>query len=270
MRPWRTVEKAVGETPLEALERLRSDAGIPKSVPLAYAGRLDPMASGTLLVLIGEECKRQQTYHTLDKEYQCEVLFGVHSDSGDVLGITECEKDPPQVRSAHLRRVLHDLLGPTQLPYPHFSSKTVRGKPLHTWTLENRLDEITIPFRTSTIYKLTPENMHGRTGSEIRAEVLEKIKRLPLVTDPKKAIGRDFRRDEVLASWKHLKDTHADTYFQIMKIRCICSSGMYMRSLAEEIARRLGTVGLAYSIHRTRIGAYWSPIRNVGFWTKVF
>lgn len=57
---WATVEKAVGETPLVAVERLRESLRIPAGVPMAYAGRLDPMASGRLLVLIDDEWKSKK------------------------------------------------------------------------------------------------------------------------------------------------------------------------------------------------------------------
>ncbi|MCA9363758.1 hypothetical protein KC727_00880, partial [Candidatus Kaiserbacteria bacterium] len=87
MQRYATIEKRIGETPLEAAERLRVTLGLSADIPLAYAGRLDPMASGKLLVLIGDECKKQEQYHTLDKEYTFEVLFGVRSDTADVLGI---------------------------------------------------------------------------------------------------------------------------------------------------------------------------------------
>jgi tRNA U55 pseudouridine synthase TruB len=40
-----------------------------------------PMASGKLLVLLGEECKHQENYHSLDKEYEFSVLLGIGSDT---------------------------------------------------------------------------------------------------------------------------------------------------------------------------------------------
>lgn len=85
--PYVLLHKAVGQTPLEVLELWRQTKPELKNTPLAYAGRLDPMAEGVLLVLIGDECKKQTEYHHLDKEYEFEVLFGLASDSGDVLGL---------------------------------------------------------------------------------------------------------------------------------------------------------------------------------------
>jgi tRNA U55 pseudouridine synthase TruB len=40
-----------------------------------------------------------------------------------------------------------------------------------------------------------------------------------------------------------------------------------MRSLAEEIGRRLNTTGLAYAIHRHKIGIY---NKKLGAWEKEF
>ena len=52
-------DKHLSETPLEALHRLRTEQPELQNTKLAYSGRLDPMASGLLLVLVGEECKQR-------------------------------------------------------------------------------------------------------------------------------------------------------------------------------------------------------------------
>lgn len=271
MKKYATIEKRIGETPLEAAKRIRGELGLAADIPLAYAGRLDPMASGKLLILIDDECKRQSEYHNLDKAYDFSVLFGVRSDTADVLGIVEgC--DAPQVGSADLRRITKSLVGPINLPYPHFSSKTVQGKPLHVWTLEGRLNEIEIPTKTSAIYKLNLTGLESVSKDDIYKNVLEKIETVTQVTDESKALGRDFRRVDVRAGWKawHENPATKDT-FQIAHFHCIAGSGTYMRTLAEVIAKELGTCALAHHIHRTHIGKYQKfHFINTGFWTKKF
>lgn len=210
---------------------------------MAYAGRLDPMASGKLLVLIGEECKRQQEYHGLDKEYRFEVLFGVNSDSGDVLGVVAAEASGA-------------LTGEITLSYPRFSSKTVHGKPLHTWAVEGRLHEINIPSYTAMVYTLTLDSLRTEPFTTVHEHALQKINSLPPVTEQSKAIGNDFRRADVRASWQHTAHTHRDAVLSIATFTCIGSSGLYMRTLAETIAQHIGTTGLAFSIHRSTIGTY--------------
>ncbi len=254
--PYVFLYKAVGQTPLECVELWRQTKPELKDTPLAYAGRLDPMAEGVLLVLIGEECKKQADYHDLDKEYEFEILFGVHSDSGDVLGIvTETEKKV--VSKEEIEIILKTLVGPIELPYPIFSAKTVQGIPLHTWTMENRLHEITIPTRKSEIFALELLNHQTLSRSEITKIALAKIETIPPVTDIRKALGNDFRRPDVRKAWALFSETGSPTdQFSIAKIRCLSSSGTYMRTLAEVIAEKLGSQGLAFSIKRTKVGHY--------------
>jgi tRNA U55 pseudouridine synthase TruB len=107
------------------------------------------------------------------------------------------------------------------------------------------------------VYSLTLDNLTERSRAEVVHEARTQIETIPRVTDLRKAIGNDFRRTDVRATWSVIEETgHPEDVFMIATISCIASSGTYMRSLAEEIAKRLGTVGLAYSIHRHTIGHY--------------
>ncbi len=265
--PFVVLQKTVGETPLECLERWRSTQSDLTNIPLAYAGRLDPMASGKLLVLIGDTCKQQANYHGLDKEYEFSVLFGVSSDSGDVLGLLT-ETGPRTCAETVIDTHLETLVGNITLPYPFFSSRTVSGKPLHTWAVEGRLHEITIPTKTSRIYFLAREVEQTLTRQAVYELATKKIELIPPVTDPRKALGNDFRRPDIRLSWQKFieRGTTSDT-FLVVSFRCVASSGTYMRSLSEEIARRCGTSGLAWSIHRTKIGQY---DQNTNSWLMEF
>lgn len=261
------LDKAVGQTPLEVLEGWRLTRPDLEGVPLAYAGRLDPMASGQLLILIGEECKNQVEYHNLDKEYQVGILFGVNSDSGDVLGLTE-ENKRTVVDEEKLSQVINTFIGKIELPYPVFSSKTVQGKPLHTWAVEKRLDEIEIPTRKSEIYNIDILEIKTYSRKELVSSALTKIELIPPVTDPRKALGNDFRRPEVRKAWSQVNQNGSpEDIFYIANISCICSSGTYMRTLAEEVAKKFNTKGLAFSIHRSKVGKY---NKETADWNRLF
>lgn len=258
MEKYIVLEKQVGETPLSCAEAYRQSHPELDGVPMAYAGRLDPMASGKLLILLGDECKNQAAYHDLDKEYQFAVLFGVESDSLDVLGrLGTSGSGADQSAGADLTTILAALVGPIELPYPHFSAKTVQGKPLHVWTLENRLNEIDIPTRLSTIYHLAHSGTETWSRADLVEQALKKINSIPPVTDERKALGNDFRRADVRQDWERiLTDDSLPKTYTIANFSCIASSGTYMRTLASIIATRLGTTGLAWSIQRTKIGRY--------------
>jgi tRNA pseudouridine55 synthase len=59
---------------------------------LGHAGTLDPMATGVLLILVGQACKLS-SYLTLDsKRYAAEVSFGRSTDTLDADGVTVYEQ----------------------------------------------------------------------------------------------------------------------------------------------------------------------------------
>ena len=270
MKPYVVLDKKVGQTPLQCLEAYKSAHHELWGMPMAYAGRLDPMAEGKLLVLLGEECKVQEKYHKLDKEYVFEVLFGVGSDTADVLGRLE-QCTVTETNATTVRNVIKKLTGKIELPYPHFSSKTVGGKPLHIWKLEGRISEIDIPTKRSQIYTLTLTQLRTVTAQEVYVYASEKIETIPEVTDERKVLGNDFRRKDIRGDWeKFMEAVDPETPYFVATFTCICSSGTYMRTLAELIANELNTCGLAYSITRTKIGIYKKLPFGLGFWKRVF
>lgn len=232
------------ETPLDALNRLRLEKPELKDETLSYAGRLDPMAEGVLLVLVGEEENRdREKYLGLDKSYEVEVLLGISTDTGDVLGLVQnTEKEGKKVLNEEIEKVVKNLEGENNFPYPVFSSRTVDGKPLHEWAREGRLDEIEIPTKASTIYSAKLIDTKIISATDILQSVLNDIDQ----------IQGNFRQEEIKKSWNEsLQNLNQE--FQIATISIDCSSGAYMRTIAEELGKKLGTVALAYRIKRTKI-----------------
>ncbi|MCA9360825.1 hypothetical protein H6785_00230 [Candidatus Nomurabacteria bacterium] len=270
MQKYIILEKLVGETPLSCAETYRAGHPELEGVPMAYAGRLDPMASGKLLILLGEECKNQTSYHGLDKEYEFSVLLGIGSDSLDVLGRLTTNNTAVNcgIVAEICESVTQYFIGKVKLPYPRFSSKTVQGKPLHMWTMEGRLSEIEIPTKESEIFELEFTKLEILSKKEVVHQALEKVNSVPPVTELRKALGNDFRRVDVRKDWDDiLHDDSLPKTYQIIHFRCVASSGTYMRTLASEIAKKLGTVGLAWHIHRTKIGEFVYLKKS---WTHLF
>lgn len=269
MKKWVIIEKEVGQTPLQAVEAYKAWAPGLTDVKMAYAGRLDPMASGKLLVLLGDECKKQDYYHSLDKTYEVEVLLGVGSDSGDVLGLVKTCSMKKYSRMK-LIGVVRSLRGDFRALYPPFSSKPVNGQPLFMWALEGRLDEITIPRQHGYIHNISIKKVEERTGQAIHDTALEKVHSLQTVTEETKALGADFRRQEVSDTWKRFLNKYNEETFTVMTITVTCTAGTYMRSVADEIGKKLDGCALAYSINRTHIGRkLWLPF-GLSLWMRKF
>ncbi|MES2088319.1 MAG: hypothetical protein V4467_05025 [Patescibacteria group bacterium] len=268
MNRFTVIEKKVGETPFSALEVFRAGDEKLSELPLTYAGRLDPMASGKLLILIGDECKNRKKYDDLDKEYEFEILFGFKTDTGDVLGLAQADNKNQAINEKDLVRVAQTFLGKKRFPYPAFSSKTVLGKPLFHHAIENNLGQIEIPKADIEIYNLKLSSIYKISGKLLIENIEKKISLLDPGPETDK-VGNGFRKEEILEKWKSFGDVSAQE-FTVAKFKIITSSGSYIRTIAPLIAEKLGTFGLAYSIHRAKIGHYKSLIKNFGFWRRTF
>jgi len=149
------INKKEGETPLQSLEYFRSKNKEYKNLPMTYAGRLDPMAYGLLLVLAGEETKNKEKYLSLDKEYEFSILFGFSTDTYDILGKVIDNKNF-NISEIGLRKniiqVLPKFLGNRIQKYPIYSSKTVKGKPLFFYARAG--EKVEIPEKEIFIKKL--------------------------------------------------------------------------------------------------------------------
>jgi tRNA pseudouridine55 synthase len=238
-----TIYKQIGETPLEALEQFRAgQVAMGRTalahVPMTYAGRLDPMAEGALLILIGEECKQKEKYLGLDKIYEVEILFGVETDTYDALGIPKImfsEKENIQPIS------FLKYIGIFTQEYPPYSSRTIEGAALHTLARSGELPD-ELPTKKVEIYSI--EELER---SEILAQELSHVvhRRIALVKG-------DFRQEEIVKKW-HEVLSNSPQLFPVIKIKVSCSSGTYMRSLAHRIGRDCAMGAIALSIKRTEI-----------------
>jgi tRNA pseudouridine(55) synthase len=265
MKPYIVIQKEVGETPLMALQKWKQGNPAYENISASYAGRLDPMAEGKLLILLGDECKKQKRYTGLDKEYEIEVLLDVESDTGDALGLVEYSGTETVVKERKLEQILKTERGAHQRRYPKFSSKTVNGKPLFLHTLEGTVGDIEIPEHEERIYKSRVQSITKISSEAFAARINTFLAKVPKSDESSKKLGADFRIDTVRASWEKLSSEAGVREFTILSLRVTCGSGTYMRSLAGRIGEALGTRALALSIKRTTIGKYWC-----GFWIKKF
>ncbi len=261
------LEKPVGQTPLEAIDAWKAAHPAYAALPATYAGRLDPMASGALLVLLGEECKRREEYLGLDKEYEIEVVLGLSTDTGDALGLARSASEGARPSLEDSKEALSGCVGAHTVPYPAFSSKTVAGKPLFMHALEGSLGSLEIPTHEETVYRISLEAQEALSKDALYARIAATLRVVPRSDEPSKGAGADFRQGEIRERWRQWHETAGSRSFLVLRLRVVCASGTYMRTLAARLARALGTDGFALSIRRTKIGRY-VPLGPFGFWRK--
>lgn len=242
------VYKPVGITPYQAIQKLQETMPEYKDVTIGFAGRLDPLAHGVLLLMIGEATKEREKYLGLPKEYTFEALFGVQTDTYDALGYIQSgqARSTIAVTEQTLQTFIKNKLGKQIQPYPPFSSKEVQGKPLHWWAKNNKLSEITIPSREVEIFDFQLTSMGQLTTNELKKKVETQIN----------AVQGQFRQEETRQKWNVFFETNKTQQFPTAKFKLHCSSGTYVRGLVHELGRKLGIGAITLEIFRTKVGAY--------------
>lgn len=238
--------KNLGETPRERLERLRAQKTHYAHEVLSYAGRLDPMAEGVLLCLVGSANKRREQYLDLSKEYTLDVLFGFSTDTYDVLGRVMDTGDTSTVHRSKIEKGLNEFRGHVSQEYPPFSSKTVGGKSLFEWARGNALGALVLPERSVLVYDISLVEMYKVSESVFHSYIDAGVNK----------VQGDFRQEEITRIWKRYVKQSGEREFPCATIKVSCSSGTYMRSIAHALGRELGVPALALHILRTKVGDY--------------
>lgn len=238
--------KRLGETPRERLERLRREKPRYENEVLSYAGRLDPMAEGVLLALVGAENKKRDEYLDLSKEYVVDILFGFSTDTYDVLGKIKASGDTDTIHRQVVARELNEFQGTVSQEYPPFSSKTVEGKSLFSWARSLAFDTVVLPQKEVTVYEIEMKDMYKADEPSL----------LSYIEDGIAKVNGDFRQEEILRIWRRHLSEKGDREFPCATVRVSCSSGTYVRSIANRLGENLEVPALALHILRTKVGEF--------------
>lgn len=226
------VHKKIGETPNELIENFKKENGIADKV--AFAGRLDPMASGKMIILTGVDCKKISEFCGYKKLYSFKCIKGIKTDTGDILGIPRLSDTTREIGDLKPDRFYQE--------YPVYSSKCVNGKPLWKWARENKLAEITIPGKMVEIFNVINNDTIQISSDDLFIEIKDRINQLS-------EKNRDnFRADIILNTWKNLLES-MDNKIEVESYILFVSSGTYIRGICGWIN------GTAMDIHRMEIVA---------------
>ncbi len=239
------LNKPVGITPLQAITKLKQLKNELSEVPLTYAGRLDPMAEGVLLVLGGEQIKQKEQYLGLPKTYDATIAFNFSTDTFDLLGLAKSGVNKIEPQQSEIAEALNGFVGETTLPLPPYSSVPVNGKPLWEWSRESRINEIEIPDRKTKIHSIQLFNFRQASAKDFLSSTKELILK----------VDGNFRQGEIIKTWERIL-TDSQENIHVVEIEVRCESGTYIRSLANELGKRLGGVSVLSALKRTAIGDF--------------
>jgi tRNA pseudouridine55 synthase len=198
------VDKPSGPTSHDVVQRVRRVFG---TRAVGHAGTLDPMASGVLVLGLGEATKLLHHLSGVDKSYLATVTLGVETDSLDAQGkAVESAPVPTDLNRETVMRIAATFEGEQLQRVPEISAVKQQGTPLYQRA--RRGEQVVAPERVVHVREL---------------EVLR--------------VAEDADRAEI-------------------DLRVTCSKGFYVRALARDLARALGSVGHLTQLRRTVSGAF--------------
>ncbi|MBR3236080.1 tRNA pseudouridine(55) synthase TruB [Candidatus Saccharibacteria bacterium] len=207
---------------------LKQDFG--HKVKVGHTGTLDPFATGLLIILTGKNTKKSTEFLKLDKVYDATLKLGYISDTGDPEGhIQEYSKQTQY-------RFVEDPLATT--------GANGATEPRNDGREGARPKRNGIEFATNSFIGVINQTPPRFSAIKINGERAYKMAR-------KGEVFEIPSRQVKIYSIDVLKYDYPE-----LKIRVHCSSGTYIRTLAEDIGKKLGTGAYLTALRRLKIGDY--------------
>jgi tRNA pseudouridine55 synthase len=158
------IDKPSGWTSFDVVNKVRhiiQDSGLSasnkKRFPVGHAGTLDPLATGLMLVMVGDYTKRAMEFTKLDKTYVVTARLGQTSTTGDEEG-EKTTISSAQPTKAAIQAALQQFLGEIEQTPPIYSAVKVNGKRAYQLARAGKTPEI--KPRLVKIYSITEVNYH--------------------------------------------------------------------------------------------------------------
>lgn len=246
---WIILDKPLGMTSTQAvgaMKRRLREGGYPK-VRVGHGGTLDPLATGVLPIALGEATKLAGRMLDSDKAYDFTISFGAETDTldleGQIVATSQIRPTPKQIE-AILRRFTGEI---GQTP-PAFSALKIDGQ--RAYDLARKGKTVEMKARQVVVHSISPLPLRGRAGGGV-SKTGDSFHGISTADtphpDPVEPLGSVRGTDPSTPEGEGLNS---------IALATSVSKGTYIRSLARDIARALGTVGHVTMLRRTRAGPF--------------
>jgi tRNA pseudouridine55 synthase len=141
---------------VDTVNRLLREFGFQRGTlpKVGHAGTLDPMATGVLLVGVGDATRLMELLQSRPKEYRGTFLFGCRSDTDDTTGqiVAGDTARAATIPRAELDAALIPFLGHIEQVPPTFSAVHVEGQ--RAYQLARRGEAVELPARSVEVHRI--------------------------------------------------------------------------------------------------------------------
>lgn len=214
------IDKPAGLTSHDVVARVRRLSGERR---VGHTGTLDPFATGVLVLLLGRTTRLAQFLRGAEKEYEALVRFGYATDTGDATGTPR----PAGLRTGEV------------------DEDDVRSMIWSAQEIESALDGL-----RGEIEQIPPMYSAKKIGGKKLYELARRGEEIE-----RRAARVTIHELETLDQQGELLRPNEDGTCDL-SVRVVCSAGTYIRVLAEDLAKRLGSLAHLASLRRTRAGDF--------------
>ena len=161
---WVCLDKAVGQTSTAAVASVKRLFGAAKA---GHAGTLDPLASGSLPIALGEATKTVPFVQDSRKIYRFTILWGAETDTDDAEGKVVATSERRPERDT-LSALLPEFTGEIMQTPPAFSAVKIAGA--RAYDLAREGETVEIAERPVAIYRLDLVEMPDADHAVLEAE----------------------------------------------------------------------------------------------------
>ena len=120
---------------------------------VGHTGTLDPIATGLMVICVGEGLKLVELLTGHDKEYVAKVKMGIKTDTYDITGNILEENYDYNITKERLVNVLNSFKGEYDQVVPLYSSIKVNGKKLYEYARNK--EYVVLPHHVVKIYNIS-------------------------------------------------------------------------------------------------------------------
>lgn len=132
------INKEEGITSRDVVNKVGKILGTKK---IGHTGTLDPLATGVLVLCIGEATKLNEILTSTYKEYEAEITLGLLTDTLDITG-NILKKEEVNVTREQIMDALIKITGKYLQEVPIYSAVKVNGKKLYEYARNNEFVEL--------------------------------------------------------------------------------------------------------------------------------
>lgn len=217
-----------------------------KKLKVGHAGTLDPLATGVLLVCIGNATKLAETLQSHHKEYIAGISFGATTPSYDLEKEIDAKYPFEHITEEKVAEALVGFIGEQDQIAPLFSAKSIDG--VRAYELARKL------------YKKDPTSVEAATADLIRTAKIEifaatLMRFIPSNIDIfSENINEINENDGASSRIKVFETSHLG--LPRADVRLSCTKGTYIRAVARDLGEALNSGAHLDGLIRSKSGDF--------------